>query len=88
MDPRLADLPKLLRWVWHLVRLPLVALLVILEPIVSLVCGGLALLGVLMTVFFKLVAAPHFPMGMMFSISLGFAVLFVLYEGTIRVLSR
>ena len=51
----------IIRWLWHVVRLPIVMFLVILEPVVALTCGALALLGVLTTVFFKLIAAPHFP---------------------------
>jgi len=33
------------RWLWHVVRIPAVMLLVILEPIVAFACGALALLG-------------------------------------------
>lgn len=81
-------LAEILRWVWHLVRLPIVTLLVILEPVVAFVCGALALLGVLATLFFKLIAAPHFPVWTMLAISLGFALVLVLYEEAIAVLSR
>jgi hypothetical protein len=83
-----ASVAEPLRWAWHLVRLPTVALLVILEPIVAFVCGALALLGVLATIFFKLVAAPHFPMWTMLAISLGFFFVLVLYEWAIKVLSK
>jgi len=47
--------------VWHLLRIPVLLLLVILEPVIAFLCGGLALLGVLATVFFTVVHAPHFP---------------------------
>ena len=77
----------IIRWVWHVARLPIVMLLVILEPVVALVCGALALLGVLTTVFFKLIAAPHFPTLTMLIISIGFGLALVLYEGAIVVLS-
>jgi hypothetical protein len=46
---------------WHLIRLPVLTLPVILEPIVTLLCGRLALLGVLTTILFVVIHAPHFP---------------------------
>jgi hypothetical protein len=78
---------EIIRWLWHVVRLPIVMLLVILEPVVALACGALALLGVLTTVFFKLIAAPHFPTWTMLTISISFGLALVLYEGAIVVLS-
>ena len=78
---------NIIRTLWHVVRLPIVMLLVILEPVVALVCGALALLGVLTTAFFKLIAAPHFPTWTMLIISISFGLALVLYEGAIVVLS-
>jgi hypothetical protein len=78
---------EIIRWLSHVVRLPIVMLLVILEPVVALVCGALALLGVLTTIFFKLIAAPHFPAWTMLVISISFGLFLVLYEGAIVVLS-
>jgi hypothetical protein len=78
---------EIIRWLWHVVRLPIVIFLVILEPVVALTCGTLALLGVLTTVFFKLIAAPHFPTWTMLIISISFGLALVLYEGAIVVLS-
>ena len=78
---------EIIRWLWHVVRLPIVMLLVILEPVVALVCGALALLGVLTTVFFKLIASPHFPTWTMLIISISFGLALVLYEGAIVALS-
>src|ERR1700683_711158 len=78
---------EIIRWLWHVVRLPIVMLLVILEPVVALLCGALALLGVLTTVFFKLIAAPHFPTWTMLAISISFGLALVLYEGAITLLS-
>jgi hypothetical protein len=48
-----------LRLVWQLIRLPILTLLVILQPVVGLVLGGLALLGVLMSFFFKRAACAE-----------------------------
>jgi hypothetical protein len=80
--------PEILRWLWNLICLPIVLLLAILEPVVAFALGALALLGVLTTIFFKLIAAPHFPVWTMLSISLGFALALVLYEGLLRALSE
>src|SRR5882757_3523520 len=65
---------NLLRGLWLLVRIPVLALLVILEPVVVLVLGGLALAGVLTTLFFVLIHAPHFPAWTIFFLSLGFGL--------------
>jgi hypothetical protein len=77
-----------MRWLWHLVRLPILLLLVILEPAVVFAFGGLALLGVLTVVFFELVAAPHFPMWTMLTVSISFVFALALYEGAIRLFSE
>jgi len=81
------DFRAILRWAWRIVRLPFLLLLVILEPVVVFACGALALLGVLATIFFKLIDAPHFPTWIMLSISISFGLALMLYEGAIRVLS-
>jgi hypothetical protein len=78
----------LLRALWLLVRLPVLTLLVILEPIAALVFGGLALAGVLTTIFFVLVHAPHFPAWTMLTISIGFGLALMFYEALLRVFSR
>ena len=77
----------ILSWLWRLARLPAVVVLVILEPIVAFACSTLALLGVLTTLFFVLLHVPHFPAATMLALSIGFALVLVLYEGLIRVLS-
>lgn len=79
---------KALGWSWRLVRLPVVTLLVILEPVVSLVFGGLALLGVLMTLFHTLIRLRHFPTWTMLTLSVGFGLAVRLYRGLILILAR
>ena len=79
---------EILRWVWWLVRLPIVTLLVILEPVVSLVFGGLALLGVLTVIFYNLIRVPHFPTWTMLSLSVGFGIVVSLYRALIQLLAR
>ena len=78
----------LLRGLWFLVRLPVFTLLVILEPVVALVLGGLALGGVLTTIFFVSIHAPHFPAWTMLAISIGFGLALIFYEALLRVFSR
>lgn len=77
----------ILRALWCLVRLPVVTLLVILEPLVSIVFNGLALLGILMVCFYKLIGLPGFPTWTMLGLSIGFALLVTLYRGLIVILS-
>jgi len=76
-----------MRWPWHVVRLPVLFLLVVLEPVVAFLCGGLALAGVLAVVFFELIGAPHFPMWTMLAISMSFVCALVLYEGAVGLFS-
>ena len=78
----------LVKLLWLGVRLPVLLVLVILEPLVTALCGALALLGVLTTIFFLLVGPPHFPWVTMLAISLGFVVALVPYYGLIELLSR
>ena len=77
-----------LRVLWHAVRLPVLMTLVILEPVVSFVFGGAALLGLLMTFFWKWVGPPTFPFWTMLTISLGFGFALVLYQALIVALSE
>ena len=78
-----------LRFVWRLARLPILMFLVILQPVVGLVFGGLALLGVLMSFFLKLSgAAPHFPFLTILAISVGFGLVLIAYEALVRYVSR
>ena len=77
-----------MRWLWHIVRLPILFVLIILEPVVAFACGGLALLGILAVVFFELVSAPHFPVWTMLAISISLVFGLVLYEGAIRLFSE
>ena len=79
---------SVLRCLWCIVRVPIVTLLVILEPVVSVVFGGLALLGVLMTIFYKLIQMPHFPTATMLSFSVALALVASLYRALIILLSR
>ena len=83
------SIPRLtLGILWHAVRLPVLMLLVILEPVVAFVLGGAALLGVLMTFFWKLIGPSTFPFWTMLTISLGFGFALVLYQALIVALTE
>jgi hypothetical protein len=77
-----------LRGLWFLVRLPVFTLLVILHPVVALVLGGLALGGVLTTIFFVSIHALHFPAWTMLTMSIGFGLALMFYETLLRFFSR
>lgn len=74
--------------IWQAIRLPLLALLKILEPIVSTVLAAAALLGVLTALFWKLASdRPHFPFFGVIALSVGCFLLLTLYHAAIRLLS-
>ncbi|MGH8254608.1 MAG: hypothetical protein ACRET0_00130 [Steroidobacteraceae bacterium] len=73
---------------WHAVRLPIVTLLVILEPFVTMILMAIATLGVLMCLFYEfLLKDPHFPFWLMLAISIGSALLLLPYYALIRLFS-
>jgi hypothetical protein len=76
--------PNIARAVWFAVRVPIFLLLKVLEPVVRIVFFGLALLGVLMTLFYRAIGMPHFPFWTMLAISLGFAAVLMCYQALIR----
>ena len=77
-----------LRLAWHSVRLPVLSVLMILEPFVSTILSALTVLGVFFALFFRfLLRLPHFPFWMMLGTSVGFAVILMLYYIIIRILS-
>jgi hypothetical protein len=83
-----AGLNQSTRGLWRLAGLPVLLLLVILEPLVTFVFSALALLGLLTTVFFFLVGPPGFPVWTMLALSLGLAIALLPYHALIRWLSN
>jgi hypothetical protein len=74
------------RVLWNVVRLPIAAVLLALEPIVGLICGLGLVLGVLACILFEISAAgQRFPLVKMLSISLGFGVILFLYYGLLSI---
>jgi peptidoglycan/LPS O-acetylase OafA/YrhL len=76
------------RLLWHAIRLPVLVFLVILEPVVRLVLGALALLGVLVALFFKAYGVPHFPFLLMLGVSVGLGLILAGYEALLDLLGR
>ena len=83
-----ADLGRCALWLgWQCIRLPLFLFLLVLEPVVSLVLGTLALLGVLTALFWKFFGPPSFPFFLMLGISLGFELALIVYHKLLRLLA-
>lgn len=73
---------------WHTIRLPILAFLTILEPIVRVVLSGAAVLGILTAFLFEFAGpAGDFPFWAIVLISLGCQLSLFLYYGLIRLLS-
>ena len=71
------------------VRLPIVALLLLLEPVVNVVCGAAAVIGVFVAIAFELSAVgPRFPFLQVATISLALGVVLILYHSAIALLVR
>lgn len=77
----------LLRLLWHAVRIPAFALLVILEPIVRLILAASALLLVLTALFYRAIGMPHFPFWTMLALGIASMLLLAIYYALMRVLS-
>lgn len=73
---------------WQCLRLPLLCLLVILEPVVTFLLGSLALLGIVITLFWRLAGVPHFPFALMLSLLLGLGVILITYHSLLHLLAK
>jgi hypothetical protein len=70
------------RVLWNVVRLPIAAVLLALEPIVGFICGAGLVLGVLAAILFEFSAVgPRFPFVKVLGISFSFGVILFLYYG-------
>jgi hypothetical protein len=70
------------RVLWNVIRLPIAAVLVQLEPVVGFICGLGLVLGVLTSILFEISAVgPRFAFLKVFGISLSFGVILFLYHG-------
>jgi hypothetical protein len=74
------------RVLWNAVRLPIAAVLLLLEPVVSFICGLGLVLGVLTSFLFEFsVVGPRFPFVKAIAISLGFGVVLFFYYGLLSI---
>jgi hypothetical protein len=74
--------------VWSCIRAPILAVLVLFEPIVGFVLYALAILGLLTTLLFRFVdVGAHFPFWTMLCLSLSFALAHLAYHLVIRVIA-
>lgn len=75
--------------VYEVLRVLLLALLTMVEPVVRSVCTLAMLLGIVVAIVFELSAAgPTFEFLRMLVMSLGFAVALVMYYGLMALVSR
>ncbi len=88
--PRGRDLALyVLRMLWLIVRLPALAVLLVLEPLVSLVLTAFGFIGIAVAVFLKFSGdLPHFPFWEMMAFSVGALLLLMAYHALIGILSR
>lgn len=75
------------RTCWACLRLPVLTLLVIVEPLVRLALSALALLLVLTALFFEAVSARAIPFWAMLGAAVGCVALLALYQALVRALS-
>ena len=74
--------------VWQAIRLPILTLLVMFEPIVNFALSAVALIVALTTLFWKLAdPKPGFPFWTLVAASLACVLLLALYNALIRLLS-
>jgi hypothetical protein len=76
------------RLLWRVLRLPVLVFLVILEPVVRFLLGGLALLGALTALFFKFYGVPHFPFALMLGVSVGLGLMVAGYQALLDLLGK
>lgn len=77
-------------WIlWQLVRLPMLAVLLVFEPFISLILIGFGFLGILVALILKFSGdLPHFPFWTMMAFSIGAILLQMAYHALIGLFSR
>lgn len=77
------------RLCWNAIRVPVLGVLLLLEPAVRIICSCALVLGVLASVVFEFSAVgPRFPFLPMLGASLGFGAFLVLYEGLVALFTK
>lgn len=77
-------------WIlWQVVRLPVLAVLIVLEPFISLILTAFGFLGIVIALILKFSGdLPHFPFWLMMAFSVGALLLLMAYHALIGVFSR
>lgn len=74
---------------WQVVRLPMLAVLLVLEPFVSLVLTAFGFLGIVVALILRFSGdLPHFPFWLMMAFSVGAILLLMAYHALIGLFSR
>lgn len=77
-----------LRVTWHTIRLPILTLLVLMEPLICWLLSLAAILGVLTALFWEFFSPrPHFPFWTVLAISVGVGMLQIPYYLLVRLFS-
>ena len=77
------------QFAWQAIRIPLLAFLLIVEPVARFVLTAIALLGIVVSLFFELSgSAPRFPFWLIFGLSLTSGALVIVLNGVMRRLAR
>src|SRR5690348_6358715 len=77
-----------LRVLWHLVRLPVFAVLVLAAPLVRLALGAFGVLSLLAALFYQFFSPlPHPPFWSLLGFAVGCGLTLVLYERLLRLFS-
>ena len=77
-------------WVlWQVVRLPVLAVLIVLEPFISLILTAFGFLGIVVALILKFSGdLPDFPFWLMMAFSIGAILLLMAYHALIGLFSR
>jgi len=77
------------RVLWNMIRVPIVAILLLLEPVVSFVCSAGLILGIVTCIVWELSSAgPKFPLGKMLVFWFGCPVILFLYHALLSLFVR
>jgi hypothetical protein len=77
------------RVLWNVIRVPIVAVLLLLEPVVTFVCSAGLVLGLFTCIVWELsAAAPKFPLGKMLVFSFACPVILFLYHALLSLFVR
>jgi hypothetical protein len=88
-DILLACASVLVWLLWQAIRWPVLAMLIVLEPLIRIALGGFALVGTLTALMIRFaVDRPRFPFWGTLCVSLGCVGLLMLYYAAIRLLAK